>query len=704
LPVAHSRGVSARRYWPVALLAVLACGDGLADAALRFSLAGVEGDGWRAADVHVELRRDEAGALQAKVAAARLELPPPIGTLEHVAGECRQLLVTTSRFTCGAVRLVPGPGLPGGLEFAGRIEYRRDTGALSWELVAAVEPPATLAFGGALAADRWRVRLRASAWPAGQLARWSAWLGQPLPEVDGALDINVVAQGRGDGLDDLVFELRGAGMSGANETGTIAAEGLGFELRGSAWDDRGALAFDARGTVAAGEAYIEPVYASLAAHPVRFTARGAYHDGRIDLGQLVFEQEGVVHVDAHATLARIGAGEVEGAVAWRVETARLRLAEATLPGAYTVLLQPLLSGTVLGNLDSSGLLRGELEIRDNKPEELWLELAGVSVEDRDNRLAFYELSGDLAWAPAPMGGLATRARPANLRWAGGFLYGIPFGAARVRLDAYGGRWALSAPVSIPVLDGALEINTLEIGDFTIGEDSLLFDARLTPLSMRELSRALDWPPLSGQLSGALPSLSYENGVLTVGGELTAEVFSGELVIRDLRIERLLQPLTRLQADIGFHGFELAELTEVLAFGLMTGRLEGYVRNLEMIDWAPVAFDARLQTPPGDRSRRRISQRAVDNIASIGGGGAGVLSTGFLRFFEDFSYDAFALGCRLERDVCHMSGLEARDQGYVILRGRGLPRIDVMGFAERVSWSALVEQVAGIMESEGPEIR
>ena len=52
----------------------------------------------------------------------------------------------------------------------------------------------------------------------------------------------------------------------------------------------------------------------------------------------------------------------------------------------------------------------------------------------------------------------------------------------------------------------------------------------------------------------------------------------------------------------------------------------------------------------------------------------------------------------------MSGLEARDEGYVILRGRGLPRIDVMGFATRVNWSALIEQLQGIIESEGPEIR
>jgi hypothetical protein len=41
---------------------------------------------------------------------------------------------------------------------------------------------------------------------------------------------------------------------------------------------------------------------------------------------------------------------------------------------------------------------------------------------------------------------------------------------------------------------------------------------------------------------------------------------------------------------------------------------------------------------------------------------------------------------------------------VILRGRGLPRIDIMGYSRRVSWSVLLEQLASIMESEGPEIR
>jgi hypothetical protein len=679
------------------LLAILQYGPAAGDAALQFSVEALDGAGWRAAGVRVEVHREDAGRLVATLRARRLELPAPIGTLENVAAECLDLAVSAARFACRSLRLVPGADLPNRLRvLAGRAQYRRDTGAVSWAL--GPQGSDDLSFEGSLDPAGWRVRLAATDWPLDELAWLGRLVGRPPPALGGTIDLSITARGVAEVVEGAVFDIRASGVGGANESGTVAAEDLGFELRGSAWRSGDSLAFDARGAIAAGEAYVEPVYTDLAAHPLRLNLRGTLHADHIEIGQLVIEQAGTLHADARGTLALADDGS------WRLGAGRLRLAEATLPGAYTTFLQPFLAGTALGDLETSGLLRGELELVDGELAELWLELSGVNLDDRAARLAVHDLDGDLGWAPAGDGGMTARARPAELRWSGGFVYGIPFGAARVRMDAYAGRWSLPVPISIPVLDGALEIERLEFGDFMAGDDDIQFEARLAPVSMRELSRALDWPPLSGRLSGALPRLSYRDGVLSMGGDLSAEVFSGTVAIRQLRIERPLQPLARLQAEVQFQGIELAELTEALSFGLMTGRLDGYVHGLEMIDWAPVAFDARIYTPPDSRARQRISQRAVDNIASIGGGGAGVLSTGFLRFFEDFSYAGFALGCRLERDVCRMSGLEARDDGYVILRGSGLPRIDVMGFARDVSWSALVEQIAGIMAAEGAEIR
>jgi hypothetical protein len=691
-------GVFGRGAWLFVLLVALGGGRASGDAAMQFDIAGIEGDGWRAAGVSVTVRRTAEGVVSASVAAAQLQLPEPVGLLETVSGECADLVITGLRFSCRSLLLDPGGTLPAPLRLAGRAEYRRDTGALSWQFSPAGESPATLSFGGSVSAAGWTLRLEAVDHDTRELLPWlAAWQALPAPDIEGRVWLSGSARGAADGLQGLVFDLRVAGMRGANEPGTMAVENMEFELRGSAWRDGGRLEFDARGTAGAGEAYFEPVYADVGAHPVRVAIRGSVEGDLVEVRQLVVALDDVLHADVQAAFVP---GEES---AWRMREARARIAEAVLPGAYTLLLQPFLAGTAFDDLESSGSMRGEIVIRDHEPEELLIEFIDVQLDDRAARLAIYDLSGEFAWAS---GGAenAGPPQPMSLRWGGGYVYGIPFGAARVRMESHDGRWSLPSPVSIPVLDGAVQINVFEIGDFMTGDETVLFDARLAPLSMLELSRALGWPPLSGQLSGALPSLAYEDGVLTLGGELTAEVFSGVIAVRDLRIERPLQPLARLQAEVELSGLELADVTEALAFGLMTGRVDGYVRGLEMIDWAPVAFDARIHTPPGSRARQRISQRAVDNIASIGGGGAGLLSTGFLRFFEDFSYAGFALGCRLERDTCEMSGLEPRDGGYVILRGSGLPRIDVMGFARQVSWSALVEQLAGLREAGGPEIR
>lgn len=681
--------------WPALLLAALACNHAAADATLQFRIAALEGDGWRAEGLEFELHRDAAGRSVARVSIVRLELPPPVGAISGARGECRQLEISTRLIACGGLELHGGDAALPVQHFAGRLEYRRDTGALAWDL-AAQQDGGRLRLRGAVRDGGWQLEVDGEGWPAESHAALP--LPQDFPEITGRLDLSVVARGRQGTLHRMVFQLGGRQLALNNAAGTVATEGLDFELRGSAWLQGTQLAWDARGAFTRGEAYVEPVYVDLGEHPLSWRSRGQAGEGRVKLEHFAVEQPGVARASGSASLHRVEDG------GWQLATASLRLIEATLPGAYAVLLQPMLATTSLGDLETAGSFHGELTLAAGAPESAWLELGSVDLDDRQGRLAVYGLSGDFAWMAAAGGPASAALRPMALRWSGGFVYGIPFGPAELRMEAGPARWAMTHSVSVPVLDGALEIATLEFSDFGTGGDTLRFDARLTPVSMRELSHALDWPPLSGQLSGSLPSLSYADGVLALGGELRAELFGGSLAIDGLQVDQPFGPLARLQAEITFRGIDLERLTEAFSFGLMTGPLDGHVRGLKLIDWAPVAFDARIHTPAGDRSRKRISQRAVDNIASLGGGGAGALSTGFLQFFENFSYDAFALGCRLERDVCEMSGLEPREPGYLILRGRGLPRIDVVGFATQVSWSTLIGQLASMLESEGPQVR
>ena len=122
--------------------------------------------------------------------------------------------------------------------------------------------------------------------------------------------------------------------------------------------------------------------------------------------------------------------------------------------------------------------------------------------------------------------------------------------------------------------------------------------------------------------------------------------------------------------------------------------------------SPVAFDARLYSTPGDKSKKLISQKAVTSISNVGGGGGGVtaaLQSGVLKFFDDFGYDAIGLTCKLENDVCLMGGIEPAGIGYYIVRGKGLPRIDIIGNQGRVAWPQLTAQIVSGMHS-GPVVR
>jgi hypothetical protein len=80
-----------------------------------------------------------------------------------------------------------------------------------------------------------------------------------------------------------------------------------------------------------------------------------------------------------------------------------------------------------------------------------------------------------------------------------------------------------------------------------------------------------------------------------------------------------------------------------------------------------------------------------------------LQSGVLKFFDDYRYERIGLACRLENDVCTMSGIEPTGVGYYLVKGRGVPRIDVIGNQGQVAWPQLVAQLASGIQN-GPTVR
>jgi hypothetical protein len=294
----------------------------------------------------------------------------------------------------------------------------------------------------------------------------------------------------------------------------------------------------------------------------------------------------------------------------------------------------------------------------------------------------------------------------TIPWNNATAYGLAGGASRLEFRARGRGFELARPARLPVFDGAVLVNTFALRNLGLENTEMDFDATLEPISMSLLSLAFGWPSLNGQLSGTIPGLTYRNRVLSVDGDLVASVFDGTVIGRNFKLENPGGPWPRLYADVTARALDLSLVTNTFEIGSITGRLDADINGLELFNWSPVAFDARLYSTPGDKSKRLISAKAVTSISNVGGGGGTVtaaLQSGFLRFFDDYRYDRIGIACRLENEVCTMSGIEPAGMGFYLVKGRGIPRIDVIGNQGRVAWPQLVAQIASGMQVT-PEVR
>jgi hypothetical protein len=205
------------------------------------------------------------------------------------------------------------------------------------------------------------------------------------------------------------------------------------------------------------------------------------------------------------------------------------------------------------------------------------------------------------------------------------------------------------------------------------------------------------------LSGDLPQLEYAEQTLRAGGGLRVSAFGGRVSVDDLRVRDPLGVAPVLEGNAELRGLDLEALTRTFSFGRIEGRLDADLRDLQLVAWQPNRFRLRLYTPADDDSRRRISQRAVENLTELGSGVPAGLSSTFLRMFEDFNYRRIELRVALDGNTAELDGVARPDGGYYLVQGAGLPRIDVIGRNRRVAWKDLVERLQRI-QVEGAEIR
>jgi hypothetical protein len=646
------RGVSGRR-WGVLLLCLASVLPGslrAATPAIGFSAARVE---------YGDMRFEQVRADLASSGQFRLEVKSMSGPGEEFLGEG---LVLT-----GMLESSP----PAGEE----PRWRSTVAARGLEAVVTVHD----------SPEDFRLELSALKQPLQRLADWPG-LPAELGWLSGGLfDARLTLRQPARQLPALDFQLDVEQLDFDSPAGQYAGAALQIGIAG-AWPDLGAESATVRGSLRSGELLIADFYRDFSEAALDFSADVRWNDALLQIDNLSLGDDGALAADARI---RMGLGS-DGA-AWSAELSRLEL---DFPLAYRRYIEPLgaawtlngleVTGRVLwsGQWDSGSLVSGDLEISD------------FSVVDTlRQRFA--------------LTGLAARLRPGDhafdsrLAWRGLLLGKVNLGAGQAALDSEPGSIALREPLALDVLGGRVELGVLKVilpGSRAdgAGEPDVRLRARIDDLDMGQLTAALEWPAFGGTISGEVPGVSFDDGVLGVDGEIRFDVFGGRIAVQNLSIERAFGVLPGLAADVQVTDLDLEQLTQTFSFGRIAGRLDGHVQALRMLDWEPVAFDGWLGTPERQSGSNDISRQAVNRLTTIGGGNATAALTGpLMRMFNSFSYRRLGLGCRLHNNVCELRGLKEDAGSVVLLEGAGVPKITIRAFNRNIDWPQMVSNLVAI---------
>ena len=473
----------------------------------------------------------------------------------------------------------------------------------------------------------------------------------------------------------------------SDTAGEHAAEKLAFALRVDARRSAAAWSWTGELKWSGGEAYWQPFY--VKGHGQVLTARGRYD------AQSVQVADARLHIPEVGDL--VGAGEWEYK-AGKMVAARLASAGMNLNRGGDIYLNPVLTPLGVPEMRYGGQLSFDLNWDRKGLSTVAVGLDAVSLHEKRGRFAATGIQGRVPWQrEAPVEG--------KLSVADARIASFALGRFELPLQVAPTRFSVNK-AEIPFLDSALVIDRLvwrKSSKRQAWEGDLGLSIRPVPLA--DLTTTLGLPRMFGSLSASFPHLRYRDNAVYLDGLLEVQVFEGSLKCTHLRLEDPFGTVPRLSADIQAQHINLGQLTETFSFGSITGYADAEIRDIELAAWKPVQFDARLMSSPGSY-RKRISQRAVQNISSLGGAGAGAaIQASFLRFFEEFGYETIGLSCRLRGGVCAMGGIETAPNGYVIVKGGGLPALTVIGYNRNVDWTELVDRIqAAIRTNTAPVVQ
>lgn len=484
-------------------------------------------------------------------------------------------------------------------------------------------------------------------------------------------------------------DVRGIGWDSAD--GRAAVAGLHASARFAVADVTGLPRLRATATLNGGELLYGAFYAKLPANPVDVAVDlQATGPSQWTIGQLDVSDPGVVDFQSSA--------RVDLAADHWLPSLQLRLGEMVLAEAAERYGKSWLMTNGHGDLLLAGKLAGEIEFDGDGLQRFAFRADRIGIDDGAGRFAVSSLSGAIDWQHGSP-------RPATtLGWSALHFYRIPFGPATAELASRDNAIVLEKPVQIGVLGGRLIVEKVKLDPRSPRGERYNTAVAIAGIDMAQLSDVLGWPRFPGSLSGGVPDITLAGDSIEFGGGLVLWVFDGRIDISRVTLERPFGIAPALGAGIYLRNLDLKQITSAFEIAAVSGRLDGDIRGLRMVDWSPVSFDAWLRTQGGGR----MSYKVVQDVTSIGGG-MGSITTSLqnlaMKVVDTFGYRRFGIRCKLVDTVCTMGGIDptATGDSYTIVEGAGVPRISIVGHRRRVDWPTFVDRVIEAMTGNGPVV-
>lgn len=316
-----------------------------------------------------------------------------------------------------------------------------------------------------------------------------------------------------------------------------------------------------------------------------------------------------------------------------------------------------------------------------------LVLHRFGITDRQERFRFPSIDGQIGQSGE------SRLDIAAATWRK-----LPLGASKLRFLWQDKSIKLLEPWRIPILNGALVINDIRADR----DRQHLLNISLDPIDLAELNRALELPVFQGDISAELPEVRLSSNSLVLKRPVHLNVFGGHILISDLRIEKIFSNQAQLYFSLGLNMIDLQRLTSAFGIAEIRGRVSGFITDVVLANWRPIAFDASIMTDEDNPGERRISHEAVQLLTQIGGSSAAIGQ--FVRILSSFPYEKLGFSATLRGDLLTIEGVEKHpDGGFYLVKGSGLPHLDIIGHQRRSSYRELSARIKAALNSDEPTI-